>query len=414
MADVVSAEVRSRMMAGKDVDDWIVENKKKSAYWIGKRLSSNDTGLTGNHQYGPLIVKTALFRLFPKLSAIEPSVTEDHFSLEIDSHAHSSYARAVWYKSKNEGRFTNLGGTRSPLLDPENTGGLAVFAFRLDPSGKVLEGRAWVCRSPSEEDRFEALIGPVEPREFVIWENAEVSYAHLGRSETQSTCWLDYDEIPREWLQKFPTGQQILTKVIERRAAKGTPDQLLMQRRKCEYEMFQSIEEATFLPKLTPGFKSVSSFTALAQSILQSRKSRAGNSLELHARQIFEESGLRSGQQYSHKPKIDGNPDFIFPSAAAYSDLHFPTASLRMLAAKTTCKDRWRQVTKEAKRLTERHLLTLQVGVTESQFAEMSEAGVRLVVPTELHKAYPAKVRTKLISLESFIKGITKLKPYKP
>ncbi|HEY1979227.1 MAG TPA: type II restriction endonuclease, partial [Xanthobacteraceae bacterium] len=80
---------------------------------------------------------------------------------------------------------------------------------------------------------------------------------------------------------------------------------------------------------------------------------------------------------------------------------------------KTTCKDRWRQVTKEAKRLTERHLLTLQEGVTESQFHEMSEAGVRLVVPVGLHKSYPPNVRTKLISFESFIRGVSKLKPYK-
>jgi hypothetical protein len=185
-----------------------------------------------------------------------------------------------------------------------------------------------------------------------------------------------------------------------------------MQRRDCEYEMFQSVEEATFLPRLIPGFTSISSFTTLAQSILQSRKSRAGNSLELHARQIFEESGLKRDQQFSHKPKIDGNPDFIFPSKAAYSDSDFPVAGLRMLAAKTTCKDRWRQVTKEAKRLTERHLLTLQAGVTESQFAEMAEAGVRLVVPTALHNAYPSKVRTKLISFEKFIRGVKKLKPY--
>ncbi len=368
-----------------------------------------------NHQGGPLIIKTALFKLFPRLAAKEPSVTDDYFDLRIDSHGDHCKARAVWYKSKGEGRFTNLGGSKSAFLDPENTGGLVVFAFRLDEAGRALEGHAWICKNQIEEDRLESLIGPVEPREFVIWENDGIGpLAHLGKSGKPSKCWLDLSEIPAGWLTKFPTGKQIFDKVVERRPAKGTPDALLMQRRHCEYEMFQSIEEATFLPRLAPGFNSISSFTTLAQSILQSRKSRAGNSLELHARQIFEESGLRQDQQLSHKPKIDGNPDFIFPSKAAYFDSHFPVASLRMLAAKTTCKDRWRQVTKEAKRLTERHLLTLQAGVTESQFAEMTEAGVRLVVPTELHNAYPPKVRTKLISFEKFIKGVTKLKPYKP
>jgi Restriction endonuclease EcoRII, N-terminal/EcoRII C terminal len=315
-------------MSARDLESWITENRKKSAYWVGKRLSSNDTGLTGNHQGGPLIIKTALFKLFPRLAAKDPSVTDDYFDLRIDSHDDRCRARAVWYKSKNEGRFTNLGGSKSALLDPENTGGLVVFAFRLDEAGNALEGRAWVCRNRIEEDRLEDLVGPVEPREFVIWESDGIGpLAHLGKSEKQTKCWLEPSEIPEEWLTKFPTGQQIFEKVVKRRPAKGTPDALLMQRRNCEYQMFQSIEEATFLPRLIPGFSSISSFTKLAQSILQSRKSRAGNSLELHARQIFEENGLRKDRQFSHKPKIDGNPDFIFPSAAAYADSKFPVAA---------------------------------------------------------------------------------------
>lgn len=401
-------------MSLKDLEDWIKKNRKSAAYWVGKRLSSNDTGLTGNHQGGPLIVKNALFKLFPRLAAKDPSVTDDYFDLWVDSHDDRCRARAVWYKSKNEGRFTNLGGSKSAFLDPENTGGLVVFAFVLNDSGRVLEGRAWICKDRFEEERFEDVIGPIEPREFVIWENKTVGpLVHLGKLEKQPKCWLSFSEIPPGWLTKFPTGQQILDKVVERRPAKGTPDALLMQRRQCEYEMFQSIEEATFLPQLKPGFKSIASFTTLAQSILQSRKSRAGTSLELNARHIFEENGLSRDLNFSHKPKIDGNPDFIFPSGAAYSDLKFPVAGLRMLAAKTTCKDRWRQVTKEAKRLTERHLLTLQAGVTESQFSEMEDAGVRLVVPKELHNAYPVNVRPKLISFESFVKGVAKLKPHK-
>lgn len=398
-------------MSLRDLEDWIGKHQKESAYWVGKRLSSNDTGLTGNHQGGPLIIKSALFRLFPRLAAKEPSVTDDRFNLRIDSHDERCEARAVWYKSKGEGRFTNLGGGRSAFLDPENTGGLVVFAFRVDGAGRALEASAWICKNQFEEDRLEKEIGPVDPREFVIWESRGI--AHL-RSEKQSKCWLAFSEIPDGWLKTFPTGLQIFEKVVERRPAKGTPDALLMQRRDCEYEMFQSVEEATFLPRLMPGFTTISAFTTLAQSILQSRKSRAGNSLELHARQIFEETGLEREKQFSHKPRIDGNPDFIFPSKAAYSDPEFPVAGLRMLAAKTTCKDRWRQVTREAKRLAERHLLTLQAGVTESQFAEMADAGVRLVVPNALHSSYPLKVRPELISFENFIGSVKKLTPYSP
>ncbi|MDP9053914.1 MAG: type II restriction endonuclease [Acidobacteriota bacterium] len=74
-----------------------------------------------------------------------------------------------------------------------------------------------------------------------------------------------------------------------------------------------------------------------------------------------------------------------------------------MLAAKTTCKDRWRQITHEADRIAIKHLLTLQEGLSEGQFNEMVGAGVQLVVPTALHDAYPKEVRPHLMSFESFI-----------
>lgn len=74
-----------------------------------------------------------------------------------------------------------------------------------------------------------------------------------------------------------------------------------------------------------------------------------------------------------------------------------------MLAAKTTCKDRWRQVINEASRIPVKHLLTLQEGVSEGQFREKQEAGIRLVVPAGLHDSYPGSVRPHLVSFESFI-----------
>jgi hypothetical protein len=77
-----------------------------------------------------------------------------------------------------------------------------------------------------------------------------------------------------------------------------------------------------------------------------------------------------------------------------------------MLAAKTTCKDRWRQVINEAGRIETKHLLTLQEGISENQFREMTEAKVRLVVPAPLVASYPASVQPHLQTLESFIGDI--------
>ncbi|PJO49371.1 hypothetical protein CQ054_19890 [Ochrobactrum sp. MYb29] len=52
-----------------------------------------------------------------------------------------------------------------------------------------------------------------------------------------------------------------------------------------------------------------------------------------------------------------------------------------MLAAKTIFKDRWRQIINEVERIRTKHRLTLQEVVSEAQFREMTEIGVRLVVP---------------------------------
>ena len=80
-----------------------------------------------------------------------------------------------------------------------------------------------------------------------------------------------------------------------------------------------------------------------------------------------------------------------------------------MLAVKTTCKDRWRQILNEANRIPRMHLFTLQEGVSQAQYREMQEEGVRLVVPSSLHKKYPEAVRAELMTLGEFIAELTGL-----
>lgn len=74
---------------------------------------------------------------------------------------------------------------------------------------------------------------------------------------------------------------------------------------------------------------------------------------------LFIEHGLR---HFATQAVTEGNkkPDFLFPSAGAYHDTEFPVENLRMLAVKTTCKDRWRQILNEADKIHQVHLFTLQ------------------------------------------------------
>lgn len=403
-------------MAIGDLSDWLDEFDKPDQYiWYVKRLSANDTLANKAHQAGPYVPKGFLFELFPALN--NPTEKNPRVSVDviIDSHAARVTATAIWYNSKvfgdgtrNEARMTNFGGKESPLLDPESTGALTVFAFVLDEKNAATACHVWVCDHTLEEDLIEERIGPVEPKQAVFWIPG-VGRPDLFRKPVRTDCRLTTAEIPPAWLLRFPTGVEVIRKAVELRPVRLLkPDDRLMKRRKCEYEVFQSVEEAFFLPRIKEGFTSITDFVGMAQSVLQSRKSRAGNSLELHAKEIFTEEGLRPLVEFQHKPVIEGGkiPDFLFPSAAAYADLAFPREKLRMLAAKTTCKDRWRQVINEADRIETKHLLTLQEGVSEGQFREMQDAKVQLVVPEELHKAYPKEVQPHLMTLESFLGDI--------
>lgn len=403
-------------MPAGDLTDWLDDHSVPEFVWYVKRLSGNDTLANGSHQAGPYIPKEFLFGIFPSLENGDEKNPDVRFDLYIDSHADHRQVRAVWYNNKfhgnpkggrNETRVTGFGGGASALLDPESTGALTVFAFRRAAPPEVSNCHVWICRHETEEDSVEERVGPVEPGKWLIWPSSQgVFPSLLATSLTRTSCWLDDTEIPATWRAKFPSGADIIRKAVELRSdASLDPDRRLLRRRECEFEIFRSVEQAIELPNIIAGFTTVDGFIARAQTILQRRKARSGRSLELHTREIFIEERLVEGTHFAHQPiSEDGKtPDFLFPSAAAYHDPFFPPDQLRMLAVKTTCKDRWRQILNEADHIPEKHLLTLQEGVSETQFREMTNAGVKLVVPAGLTDKFPKSVQPHLQSLESFI-----------
>jgi hypothetical protein len=406
-------------MAIADLSDWLDDHASPSIVWYVKRLSGNDTKANGSHQAGPYIAKEFLFQVFPAINRTDIKNPDVRFDLYIDSHADHRNVRAVYYNNKyhenpdngrNETRLTNFGGQNSALLDADSTGALTVFAFSLDAAGTAIDCHVWVCGHETEEDIVEDRVGPVEPGKFLIWSPSQTAATQsLFVKPAHSRCWLEPANMPPEWLARFPAASEIVRKSVELRALPSlTPDKRLLKRRECEFELFRSVEQALELPRITAGFTTVDDFITRAQTILQRRKKRAGQSLELHTREIFIEERLVENVHFSHQPESERGkrPDFLFPSQAAYQDPSHPADHLRMLAVKTTCKDRWRQILNEADRIPNKHLLTLQEGVSESQFAEMTEAGVQLVIPSKLTDSFPPAVRPHLQTLESFIGDI--------
>ncbi|MGC2639295.1 MAG: type II restriction endonuclease [Acidobacteriaceae bacterium] len=91
------------------------------------------------------------------------------------------------------------------------------------------------------------------------------------------------------------------------------------------------------------------------------------------------------------------------PGVAAYLDPEWPTERLFVVGVKTTCKDRWRQVLNEARRVQRKYILTIQPGISEKQLAEMHGAGVSLIVPKALHRDYPATTQVEILTVEQFV-----------
>lgn len=391
---------------------WLVEIAGGNYFVYIKRLSANDTGATGGHQVGLYIPSSIVERLFPSINHtryLNPSI---RLTAHVSSHdCPDSEARAVYYngshfdKTRNEKRITRW-GRGSPLQDPENTGALTLLAFSLDEEGRDSPAvDIWVCANPAEEDIIETAIGEVIPGTLIAGPAGQI----LGGLSLQQKSVNHKYVIPEDWQQRFPSGHEIIQYAggyYEKNSL--DPDEQLIDRRRVEYDIFLLVEELHVLDIIRKGFGSVDEFIALANSVSNRRKSRAGKSLELHLEHLFIEHGLR---HFATQAVTEGNkkPDFLFPSAEAYHDTEFPGESLRMLAVKTTCKDRWRQILNEAHRIPQVHLFTLQEGISLAQYREMQSEGVKLVVPSSLHKKYPKTVRSELMTLGAFITELTGL-----
>jgi hypothetical protein len=390
--------------------DWIAQFAQPEHVWFAKRLSANDTLQTKAHQAGPYFPKDLLFRVLPALhdeSVLNPRVDLQAF---IDSHPDVRTVTPIWYngklfgKTRNETRVTGWGGAGSAVLDAASTGALAVFVFKNGAEGPANSLHVWVCDG-YEDEVFEDVLGPVEPGRLLIWRPGD-PIDLFSTGSAFASCQLRPSQMPESWLMAFPSAADIVRKAVELRPLQSEgPDVRLLRRRDCEFEIFKAVEEAVESPKIAAGFAGLGQFLGLAQTILQRRKSRSGRSLELQTREIFLEEGLVDGHSFSHGGQSENGkkPDFLFPSVRAYTDPAFPADRLRMLAAKTTARDRWRQILNEADRVGTKHLLTLQEGVSLSQFAEMKAANVQLVVPASLIDKYPQAVRPELMTLDSFI-----------
>lgn len=181
------------------------------------------------------------------------------------------------------------------------------------------------------------------------------------------------------------------------------PDGSLLACYEREEMLFKVFERHLLEKDLAPylnGQLDVDGVLKTTMSTFQRRKSRAGTAFEHQLEFLFKGRGIR----YSAQPYTEGKskPDFIFPSIECYRDSSFPSANLTMLGAKTTIKERWRQVLEEADRIDCKHLITLEPAVSTDYTNAMRDCKLQLVIPAQLFPTYTLLQQDWLMDVGSF------------
>lgn len=362
-----------------------------------KFLSANDTGLTGGHQAGIYISKPSISILFD-----EPGIKGENKEKWVKIHwmdSTKTTSRFIYYGkgTRNEYRITNF-GRGFPYLSPDYTGALFVFV-----QNTLEEYQAFVLNTEDEINHF------LDAFSLSATETNRLVDVHGGNPELREQA--EIERFISSLEVDFPSSEIVSAAAREIQNAAynhaefvvSNPDRKLIEWTDVEYRLFRALECARYGDVLSEGFVTVEDFIVVANQVLNRRKSRAGKSLEHHLSALFSGNGLQFEEQVITEGKK--KPDFLFPSKEAYRTAAFPTEKLISLAAKTTCKDRWRQVINEADRLRDspKYLCTLQQGISVAQMDEMEAEKVILVVPKPYISTYPRDRQDRIWTLGKFI-----------
>ena len=368
-----------------------------------KFLAANDTGLTGGHQAGIYISKPSVPILFD-----EPGVKGQNKEKWVKVKWQDDFetdTRFIYYGqgTRNEYRITNF-GKGFPFLRAEYTGALFVIT-KIDNENY----KGYVLNTEDEINEFLSAFGltPAETNRLIELSRTDASLreqAAIDRFISGLTV-----DFPSSDVMSSAARAISYAAVLNKTITMTDPDKAILQWTDQEYKLFRALEQARYGDMVARGFSTVDDFVALANQVLNRRKSRAGKSLEHHLAAIFNENHI----QFTAQAVTEGNkrPDFIFPSEEAYHDFSFPVSRLTSLAAKTTCKDRWRQILNEADRLRDgrKYLCTLQQGISSMQMDEMEAEKVTLVVPKAYISTYPRDKQDRIWSLHTFVDHVKEL-----
>ena len=380
---------------------------QSAKYAFCRFITANDTGKNGSHQAGFYIPKCAAALLFdtPRVKG----ENKDKFATVKWQNDFITESRFIYYGqgTRNEYRITRF-GKNFPFFEEDNVGDLLIIAqksenyyygFVLQTDQDIDDFFAFFNLSPDETNQLIDISGFVKP---------DMKIKQLIENFIGS-------------LQDFPETRQMALGAREcyneaynvvQKTIINHPDDVLLNWIDTEYSLFKCMEEKVYRNVISHPFESVESFVQTANEVLNRRKSRAGKSLEHHLAYIFSCNDLIFEEQAITED--NKKPDFLFPNGECYHNMLFPTENLTVLGAKTTCKDRWRQVLTEADRVKEKYLFTLQQGISRNQLKEMQDSELTLVVPHKYISNFPMEYQNGIKDLANFIQLVKEKQEHAP
>ncbi len=362
-------------------------------------ITANDTGDTGAHQAGFYIPKGAALLLFDTPG--QKGENKSRFARIRWQDDFTTESRFVYYGrgTRNEYRITRFGKNFPFFLEPA-TGDLLIIAQEAPD-----DYAAFVLSTDQDIECFLTYFNLTPGTLNRLIDTSASPIGHDALGEALRCIAEKFNDFPSTTdIGRLARACYDTTFHIKPDFVRHDPDAILLHWFNTEYRLFRCFEDKLYRDIYQQPFSCCQDLIDFANSILNRRKSRAGKSLEHHLAAIFSANGLH----YEQQVVTEGNrrPDFIFPSGKAYHDLTFHTSKLIFLGAKTTYKDRWRQILNEADRIGHKYLFTLQQGISKNQLDEMKSEHVTLVVPKAYRQCFPEASRRDIKTLSSFVEQV--------
>ncbi|WP_321333932.1 type II restriction endonuclease [uncultured Bacteroides sp.] len=376
--------------------DYAIDLVYKSRKAFTRFITINDTGQNGAHQAGFYIPKCAWSLLFDT-PGVKGSNKDKLVKIRWQK-VFETDSRFIYYGggTRNEYRLTRF-GKGFPFFSEDNVGDLLVIAQMEDDYYEAV-----VLQSDDDLEYFFTTfdLSPQTTNQLI---NKNLTSTPDEKLQALFNDFVSLRDCFPSTLEMGAAARELYLQAYKMGSADilSDPDKLLLRWVDSEYQLFKAFEVKLYGERIKTAFASVDELIEFSNSMLNRRKSRAGKSLEHHLSNVFSTAQLKFEEQVVTEE--NKRPDFIFPGSSEYRNFTFPAENLVFLGAKTTCKDRWRQIINEADRIETKHLFTLQQGISKNQLTEMYANGVCLVVPKDYVGMFDVNFQSRIFSLDKFI-----------